>query len=117
MGHRPSHSRGEPNLNDVVDYLSHTDPSLVANAASYLQHLAYNDDTMKAKIRQYGAIPSLVNQLRNPDVRVQIAVLGALKNLSYGRANNDNKMEISSNNGLPDMMVLLKCSPHPEVSA
>lgn len=44
-------ANGEPNLNDVVDFLSSEDPSLVSNAASYLQHLAYGDDNMKAKIR------------------------------------------------------------------
>ena len=42
---------GEPNLNDVVDFLSSDDPSLVSNAASYLQHLAYGDDSMKSKFR------------------------------------------------------------------
>ena len=42
---------GEPNLNDVVDFLSSDNPSLVSNAASYLQHLAYGDDSMKSKIR------------------------------------------------------------------
>ena len=41
----------EPNLNDVVDYLASTDPNLVIRAASYLQHLSYGDDSMKAKIR------------------------------------------------------------------
>lgn len=50
LGHTTTTSR-EPNLNDVVDYLSSPDPSVVANAASYLQHLAYGDDNMKAKIR------------------------------------------------------------------
>lgn len=35
-------------LVDVVVYFS---TGLVANAASYLQHLAYGDDSMKAKIR------------------------------------------------------------------
>ena len=46
-----SHGAREPNLNDVVDFLGSEDPVLVANAASYLQHLAYGDDSMKAKIR------------------------------------------------------------------
>ena len=41
----------EPNLHDVVGFLGSEDVSLVANAASYLQHLAYGDDHMKAKIR------------------------------------------------------------------
>ena len=38
-------------MNDVVDFLSSEDDVLVSNAASYLQHLAYGDDSMKTKIR------------------------------------------------------------------
>ena len=41
----------EPNLNDVVQFLRSGDRTLVSNAASYLQHLAYGDDSMKTKIR------------------------------------------------------------------
>lgn len=118
MGHRSGHLHAaaqEPNLNDVVDFISNTDPTLVANAASYLQHLAYNDDAMKAKIRQYGAIPSLISQLRHPDVRVQLAVLGALRNMSYGRTNNENKLEIADDPGLSEITALLKATPHSEV--
>ena len=48
---RSSGKGNEPNLNDVVDFLSSDDPGLVSNAASYLQHLAYGDDNMKSKIR------------------------------------------------------------------
>ena len=50
LGHS-NQSSHEPNLNDVVDFLGHSEPSMVANAAAYLQHLAYGDDNMKAKIR------------------------------------------------------------------
>ena len=117
MGHRPIHTHAahEPNLNDVVDFLSNTDPTLVANAASYLQHLAYNDDAMKAKIRQFGAIPSLLAQLSHPDVRVQLAVLGALRNMSFGRTNNENKLQIAEDSGLSELTSLLKITPHSEV--
>ena len=48
---RSSGKGNEPNLNDVVDFLSSDDAGLVSNAASYLQHLAYGDDNMKSKIR------------------------------------------------------------------
>jgi len=41
----------EPELQDVVKFLSSEDYIVVSNAASYLQHLAYNDDSMKNKIR------------------------------------------------------------------
>ena len=44
-------TRGEPNLQDVVQFLRSGDRTLVSNAASYLQHLAYGDDAMKTKIR------------------------------------------------------------------
>ena len=43
--------QGEPNLKDVIKFLQSDDKMLVSNAASYLQHLAYGDDTMKTKIR------------------------------------------------------------------
>ena len=49
----------EPNLNDVVDYLASSDPNLVIKAASYLQHLSYGDDSMKAKIR-FGFVVSKI---------------------------------------------------------
>eukprot|EP00731_Ephydatia_muelleri_P025434 Em0017g517a len=94
----------EPNLNDVVDYLASTDPNLVIRAASYLQHLSYGDDSMKAKIRTFGAIPVLVSQLRNAESRVHIAVLTTMKNLSYGRANDENKLAIVAEQGLEELM-------------
>ena len=47
----PGGMRGEPNLQDVVQFLRSGDRTLVSNAASYLQHLAYGDDAMKTKIR------------------------------------------------------------------
>ena len=50
ISHNVSSSQ-EPNLNDVIDYLSNDDPGVVIKAASYLQHLAFNDDSNKAKIR------------------------------------------------------------------
>lgn len=105
----------EPNLSDVVDFLSSEDPTLVSNAASYLQHLAYGDDSMKSKIRQFGAIPVLVSQLRNPDTKVQISVLGALRNLSYGRSNDDNKADIAGDHGLQEVLLALKMCRASEV--
>ncbi|XP_064385497.1 catenin delta-1-like isoform X2 [Halichondria panicea] len=112
---RSSGKGNEPNLNDVVDFLSSDDAGLVSNAASYLQHLAYGDDNMKSKIRTYGAIPALVNQLRRPETRVQMAVLGALRNLSFGRANDENKMEIAGEHGLAEILLALRMSRVAEV--
>ena len=46
-----SSSTREPELNDVIEFLNSGDPNVVANAASYLQHLAYGNDNMKSRIR------------------------------------------------------------------
>jgi hypothetical protein len=105
----------EPNLNDVVDFLSSGDTGLVANAASYLQHLAYGDDSMKAKIRQYGAIPALIGQLHNEDTKVVVPVLGALRNLSFGRINDENKLMMVREQGLEELMRALTTSRVTEV--
>ena len=66
--------------------------------------------------RQFGAIPVLVSQLRNPDNKVQLSVLGALQNLSYGRSNEENRLEIAGEHGLSEIMLALKMSRVPEVS-
>ena len=66
--------------------------------------------------RQFGAIPVLVSQLRNPDNKVQLSVLGALRNLSYGRSNEENRLEIAGEHGLSEIMLALKMSRVPEVS-
>lgn len=65
--------------------------------------------------RQFGAIPILVNQLRNMDTRAQIAVLGALRNLSFGRTNEQNKLEIAGDHGLTEILLALKKSRVAEV--
>ena len=57
----------------------------------------------------------LVNQLRNPETKVQISVLGALRNLSFGRANDDNKLEIAGEHGLAEILLALKMSRVVEV--
>jgi len=40
-----------PDLREVIDYLSHEDDLIKANAAAYLQHLTYMDDNIKAETR------------------------------------------------------------------
>ena len=66
--------------------------------------------------RQYGGIPALISQLRSHDsIQVQMAVLGALRNLSYGRANVENKMQIASDAGLPELSLVLKSTRQSEV--
>lgn len=40
-----------PDLVEVIDYLSHENDAVKANAAAYLQHLTYLDDNIKAQTR------------------------------------------------------------------
>lgn len=63
----------------------------------------------------HGAIPVLVSLIRYHDTRVQITVLGALKNLSFGRTMDDNKHTIASDNNLTEIMMALKNSRVAEV--
>ncbi len=44
-----------------------------------------------------------------------MAILGALRNLSYGRANVANKMQIANDAGLPELSLLLKTTRQSEV--
>ena len=45
-----------PDLREVIDYLSHEDDLIKANAAAYLQHLTYMDDNIKAETRSTTAL-------------------------------------------------------------
>lgn len=57
----------------------------------------------------------LLSLIRHPDNKVQITVLGALKNLSYGRTMDENKHIIASDHSLTEIMVALKNSRVSEV--
>ena len=58
--------------------------------------------------RQFGAIPALICQLRNEDTKVVVPVLGALRNLSFGRINDENKLNIVREQGLEELTMALK---------
>lgn len=40
-----------PDLPEVIEYLSHPNDSIKANAAAYLQHLCYGNNEIKTKTR------------------------------------------------------------------
>lgn len=67
--------------------------------------------------RQYGGIQALVGKIRSHDgnFQVQMAILGALRNLSYGRVNVDNKRQIAGDTGLHELSFVLKTTGHAEV--
>ncbi|KHJ46101.1 fibronectin type III domain protein [Trichuris suis] len=99
----------DPTLPEVIDYLSSPDNSIKMNAAGYLQHLAYNDDDVKQRIRALGGIHKLVSLLSVDMPEVQRNAAGCLRNLCYGR--DDNKRAIMQANGLVALANLLKSTP------
>ncbi|CDW58649.1 Arm and fn3 domain containing protein [Trichuris trichiura] len=99
----------DPTLPEVIDYLSSPDNSIQMNAAGYLQHLAYNDDDVKQRVRALGGINKLVSLLSIDIPEVQRNAAGCLRNLCYGR--DDNKRAIMQANGLVALANLLKSTP------
>ncbi|KAL5267729.1 hypothetical protein ACHWQZ_G004690 [Mnemiopsis leidyi] len=91
-----------------------TNGKLLSSAAGCLQHMAYNHDHMKARIRDVGGIPILVRLLQAEE-EVSLSALGALRNLSYGQQNNINKIAIKDAHGVPLLVQLMKTSDNFEI--
>lgn len=123
----------DPDLPEVIEFLKHPNPIVKANAAAYLQHLSFMDDSIKQKARALGSIGALINALNyeiqlltaqanqqplnsenqlqtQPSRDVQRNCLGALRNLSFGRQNDENKRSIKAANGIHTLVALLKFS-------
>lgn len=98
----------DPNLSEVIGFLSSPNNIIKANAAAYLQHLCYMDDPNKQKTRSLGGIPPLVQLLDHDDPDVYRNACGALRNLSYGRQNDENKRAIKNAGGVPALIHLLR---------
>ncbi|KAF6216349.1 hypothetical protein GE061_000690 [Apolygus lucorum] len=105
----------DPNLTEVISFLSNPNNVIKANAAAYLQHLCYMDDPNKQKTRILGGIPPLVNLLAHDTPDVYRNACGALRNLSYGRQNDENKRSIKNAGGIPLLMNLLRKSTDADV--
>lgn len=98
----------DPNLSEVIGFLSNPNNIIKANAAAYLQHLCYMDDPNKQKTRSLGGIPPLVQLLDHDNLEVYRNACGALRNLSYGRQNDENKRAIKNAGGVPALINLLR---------
>ncbi|KAG8184424.1 hypothetical protein JTE90_004592 [Oedothorax gibbosus] len=105
-----------PDLHEVIDFLHHPNNVIRSNAAAYLQHLTYMDNAMKSKTRALGGIPPLIQMLNHdiPEMAKRNA-LGALRNLSYGRQNDENKRAICQVDGIAALVRLLKKSSDNEI--
>ncbi|XP_026128833.1 armadillo repeat protein deleted in velo-cardio-facial syndrome homolog [Carassius auratus] len=104
----------DPNLREVISMLSHPMDPVKSNAAAYLQHLCYENDSVKQDVRQLRGIPVLVRLLDHPKAEVHRKACGALRNISFGR-DNFNKVAIKNADGIPALLRLLRRSDDVEV--
>ncbi|XP_077209491.1 catenin delta-2 isoform X12 [Paroedura picta] len=98
----------DPELPEVIQMLQHQFPSVQSNAAAYLQHLCFGDNKIKAEIRRQGGIQLLVDLLDHRITEVHRSACGALRNLVYGKANDDNKIALKNCGGIPALVRLLR---------
>ncbi|GMS95730.1 hypothetical protein PENTCL1PPCAC_17905, partial [Pristionchus entomophagus] len=100
-----SHNNGtlqwrDPNLREVIEYLSSMDKEKQKNASGYLQHLTYTDQSVKDETRELGGIPKLLLLLRSDNPITVKNACGCLKNLCYGKDNDTNKLEVLQEDGV-----------------
>uniref|UniRef100_A0A8C9VCS6 Catenin delta 2 n=1 Tax=Scleropages formosus TaxID=113540 RepID=A0A8C9VCS6_SCLFO len=105
----------DPELPEVIQMLQHQFPSVQSNAAAYLQHLCYGDNKIKSEIRHQGGIQLLVDLLDHRMSEVHRSACGALRNLVYGKANDDNKVALKNCGGIPALVRLLRKTADVEV--
>lgn len=105
----------DPNLTEVISFLNNPNNVIKANAAAYLQHLCYMDDPNKQRTRALGGIPILVKLLGHESPEVYRNASGALRNLSYGRQNDENKRAIKNASGIPSLINLLRRSTESDI--
>uniref|UniRef100_A0A4W3GW59 Catenin (cadherin-associated protein), delta 2a n=1 Tax=Callorhinchus milii TaxID=7868 RepID=A0A4W3GW59_CALMI len=105
----------DPELPEVIQMLQHQFPSVQSNAAAYLQHLCFGDNKIKAEIRRQGGIQLLVDLLDHRMQEVHRSACGALRNLVYGKANDDNKIALKNCGGIPALVRLLRKTPDVEI--
>ncbi|XP_054470851.1 plakophilin-4-like isoform X2 [Anoplopoma fimbria] len=105
----------DPELTEVIHMLQHHFPSVQANAAAYLQHLCFGDNRVKTEVCRMGGIKHLVDLLDHKALEVQKNSCGALRNLVYGKAMDENKIAMKNAGGIPALLRLLRKTVDAEV--
>ncbi|XP_074616097.1 uncharacterized protein LOC141875648 isoform X1 [Acropora palmata] len=105
----------EPDLQDLLEYLESDDVTLIVNAANYLQHLSFSDDQVKIKVRGLGGIAILVRLLDHELEEVHRSAAACLRNLSFSKARDENKLAIAECFGIEALIRLLKRTRQDEV--
>ncbi|XP_043924639.1 armadillo repeat protein deleted in velo-cardio-facial syndrome [Protopterus annectens] len=104
----------DPDLTEVIAMLNHPIDPVKSNAAAYLQHLCYENDKIKKEVRLLKGIPILVGLLDHQKPEVHRKACGALRNISYGK-DNENKVTIKNCDGIPALIRLLRRTNDMEV--
>ncbi|CAI5652270.1 unnamed protein product [Oreochromis niloticus] len=104
---KPPSSWRQPELPEVIAMLNYRLDPVKTNAAAFLQHLTFKNDKVKSEVRRLKGIPALVSMLDHPSKDVHHSACGALKNISYGR-DQDNKIAIKNCDGVPALVRLLR---------
>ncbi|KAK5921031.1 hypothetical protein CgunFtcFv8_024771 [Champsocephalus gunnari] len=105
----------DPELLEVIEMLQHHFPSVQANAAAYLQHLCFGDNRIKTEVCRLGGIKHLVDLLDHKVIDVQKNSCGAVRNLVYGKAMDENKVAVRNAGGVPALLRLLRKTVDAEV--
>uniref|UniRef100_A0A8D0A4B7 Plakophilin 4 n=1 Tax=Sander lucioperca TaxID=283035 RepID=A0A8D0A4B7_SANLU len=105
----------DPELTEVIHMLQHHFPSVQANAAAFLQHLCFGDSRVKSEVCRLGGIKHLVDLLDHKVLEVQKNSCGALRNLVYGKAMDENKIAVRNAGGIPALLRLLRKTVDAEV--
>ncbi|XP_029314502.1 plakophilin-4 isoform X1 [Cottoperca gobio] len=105
----------DPELMEVIHMLQHHFPSVQANAAAYLQHLCFGDNRVKSEVCRLGGIKHLVDLLDHKVLDVQKNSCGAVRNLVYGKAMDENKVAVRNAGGIPALLRLLRKTVDAEV--
>ncbi|XP_067317935.1 catenin delta-1 isoform X6 [Anolis sagrei] len=106
-GGQPPGNWRQPELPEVIAMLGFRLDAVKSNAAAYLQHLCFRNDKVKTDVRKLKGIPVLVGLLDHPKKEVHYGACGALKNISFGK-DQDNKIAIKNCDGVPALVRLLR---------
>ncbi|XP_064011620.1 plakophilin-2 isoform X2 [Pogoniulus pusillus] len=100
---------GEMTLEHAVNILkSESTPSTprILAAVTFIQHECFQKADARRKVFLLGGIPKLLHLLDVQNEDIQRAACGALRNLVF--EDNDNKLEVSEQKGIPLLLHLLR---------
>uniref|UniRef100_A0A8C4JZL9 Plakophilin 2 n=1 Tax=Dromaius novaehollandiae TaxID=8790 RepID=A0A8C4JZL9_DRONO len=81
-------------------------PSRVLAAVTFIQHECFQKAEARRKVFSLGGIPKLIQLLDVQNEDIQRAACGALRNLVF--EDNDNKLEVSEQKGIPLLLRVLQ---------